>query len=86
MRSRVPIAAASARGRIASGATASEEEVLAGRDPRFELPSRFTRSTLLQHELRELASGIPPVGLQGRIPLAKLGSEHGFANLRHACS
>jgi hypothetical protein len=86
LRFKAPVAAASAGGRIASGVTASEEKVLTGRNPRFELPARFTGSTLLQHELRELAGWIPPVGQQGRVPLAKLGSEHCFANFRHGCS
>jgi hypothetical protein len=77
------IAATGARERIAATAAASEQKMCVRGNPRFELPLRLTRSALFQDEVRELAGGIPPVGFQSRVPIAKLWPEHGLTSFCH---
>jgi hypothetical protein len=63
--------------------SAAEVKMLTGRDALLELPVRLTEASLLQHDVGELAGGIPAVRRQAGVPLLKLRSQHGFTWIVH---
>ena len=83
MRSRGLIASTSAGWGLTPRPPTAEEKMLVGRNPLLELPVRLPRPPLLEHDVGELAGGIPAVRRQAGVPVPKLRSQHGFTWVVH---
>jgi hypothetical protein len=83
MRSWKLIASAGAGWGLTARPSAAEMKMLAGRDTLLELPVRLTGAPLLEHDVGQLAGGIPAVRRQAGVPLLKLRPQHGFTWVVH---